>query len=206
MSLRNKIFLFWLVWTSAWVLVLFLPDISWKEGTMWSPLSTVRARELPGHSQSAHCQCQALLTSSLDHLDAVRVWLVEHLHTVNLPEEVSSPQTSRLRYYKKQSWKIILLKMLFTRVMEDAADLDGEGLVQAAGQSEAPRHGAGGPGQGELWHHHYVSHGNYTHTVSLTSRHCLNIHVQSEADRHKTHQILPQICFGILLEFPLSVY
>ena len=34
--------------------------------------------------------------------------------------------------------------------MEDAADLDGEGLVQAAGQSEAPRHGAGGPGQGEL--------------------------------------------------------
>ena len=80
--------------------VLFLPDISWKEGTMWSPLSTVSLRLLPVRQETLQLSPPpaSIPTTSFDHLDALRVGLVEHLHVVDLPDKVPGPQTAGLRY------------------------------------------------------------------------------------------------------------
>ena len=37
-------------------------------------------------------------TTSFNHLDALRMGLVEHLHVVDLPDKVPGPQTAGLRY------------------------------------------------------------------------------------------------------------
>ena len=46
----------------------------------------------PLHSQSQ------TVTASFDHLDALRMGLVEHLHVVHLPDKVPGPQTAGLSY------------------------------------------------------------------------------------------------------------
>ena len=61
--------------------------------------------------------------------------LVENLHAVDLPDEVPGPQAGGLGH----------------GVLEDTADLDGEGLVQSPGQGEPPGEGGGGAGERELW-------------------------------------------------------
>ena len=82
------------------VLFLLLPDISWKEGTMWSPLSTVSLRLLPVNVRQETLEPpppSSIPTTSFDHLDALRMGLVEHLHVVDLPNKVPGPQTAGLR-------------------------------------------------------------------------------------------------------------
>ena len=83
-----------------WVLLVFLPDISWKEGTMWSPLSTVSLRLLPVRWETLEPTppSSSIPTASFDHLDALGMGLVKHLRVVDLPDKVPGPQTAGLRY------------------------------------------------------------------------------------------------------------
>ena len=64
----------------------------------------------PLHSQSEAVTCErqdprtitssslSKPTSGFDHLDTLRMGLVEHLRVVDLPDKVPGPQTTSLRY------------------------------------------------------------------------------------------------------------
>ena len=66
----------------------------------------------PLHSQSQ------TVTASFDHLDALRMGLVEHLHVVDLPDKVPGPQTTGLRHRFLAGWDLSTLNAIIICLCE----------------------------------------------------------------------------------------
>ena len=68
----------------------------------------------PLHSQSQ------TVTASFDHLDALRMGLVEHLHVVDLPDKVPGPQTTGLRHRFLAGWDLSTLNACVNMMIYDS--------------------------------------------------------------------------------------